>query len=93
MTLLEQPPSRSDAVTVRTGARLAVGDLIEVKNHFDGSWSAGFEVAEVLSGAGRVRYRIRRLSDGAVLPRLFVSVRGSAPLDGEPRWPASTSTG
>ena len=51
---------------------LSTGDLVQVQNRFDGSWCSGFEVAEVLSGVGRRRYRIRRVSDGAVLPTLFV---------------------
>ena len=40
---------------------------VEVRNSFDGSWSQGFEVAEV-TAAG---YRIRRSSDGSVLPGEF----------------------
>ena len=52
--------------------RLLPGDLVEVQNRFDGRWSRGFEVVDVLTGMGSRRYRIRRISDGAVLPRLFV---------------------
>lgn len=52
--------------------RLLPGDRVEVQNRFDGRWSRGFEVVDVLVGMGTRRYRIRRLSDGAVLPRLFV---------------------
>jgi hypothetical protein len=37
---------------------------VEVWNAFTGRWTVGFTVAEVVDGA----YRIRRLSDGAVLP-------------------------
>lgn len=63
-------------------ARLAPGERVEVQNRFDGSWSTGFEIAEVLGPQPRPHYRIRRLSDGAVLPRLFGdaevgSLRGS----------------
>lgn len=52
--------------------RLRPGDRVEVQNRFDGRWSRGFEVVDVLHGVGTRHYRIRRLSDGAVLPRLFV---------------------
>jgi hypothetical protein len=40
---------------------------VEVRNHYDGRWDEGFEVvAERPSGL-----RLRRLSDGAVLPVEF----------------------
>ncbi len=69
-------------------ARLAPGDPVEVQNRFDGSWSGGFEIAEVLGAPPYWTYRIRRLSDGDVLPRIFdhdsvaeskPSARGSRP--------------
>jgi hypothetical protein len=41
-----------------------VGDPIEVHTRFNDSWVPGFEVAEVMNDG----YRVRRLSDGAVLP-------------------------
>jgi hypothetical protein len=46
---------------------LAQGVSVEVRDHFLGSWSRGFEVAGVEDG----NYRIRRVSDGTVLPVLF----------------------
>jgi hypothetical protein len=52
--------------------RLLPGDRIEVQNRFDGGWARGFEVVDVLTGMGTRRYRIKRVSDGVVLPRLFV---------------------
>jgi len=39
-----------------------------VRTRFDGTWSPGFEVAEVVEPGG---YRIRRMADGVVLPSLF----------------------
>lgn len=39
-----------------------------MRTRFDGSWSAGFEVAEIVESGG---YRIRRVTDGEVLPTLF----------------------
>lgn len=47
--------------------RLHVGARVEVRIGFDQSWARGFEVAEDL-GDG---YRIRRRSDGSVLPAVF----------------------
>lgn len=39
---------------------------VEVRSWFDGSWCRGFEIAGVLDGGES--YRIRRVSDGVVLP-------------------------
>ena len=39
-----------------------------MRNHYDGTWVGGFEVPEA-SGAGG--YRLRRVSDGRVLPGEF----------------------
>ena len=44
--------------------RLVVGTAIEVHSLFEGSWSPGFEIAEVLP----VGYHVRRTHDRAVLP-------------------------
>jgi hypothetical protein len=44
---------------------LDVGDDVEVFSGYEHTWSTGFSVAEVLQGN---RYRIRRQSDGALLP-------------------------
>ena len=50
------------------------GTRVEVRSRFDERWTRGFEVAEVVSepDPDSVRYRIRRRSDGSVLPSLFV---------------------
>jgi hypothetical protein len=37
----------------------------------DKSWVGGFEVCEVVNDGGQFRYRLRRQSDGYVLPVLF----------------------
>ena len=39
---------------------------VEVRSRFDGSWCRGFEIVVVLDGGES--YRIRRVSDGVVLP-------------------------
>jgi hypothetical protein len=43
------------------------GTAIEVVNRFTEDWSAGFEVLEVVADG----YRIRRRSDGTVIPTTF----------------------
>jgi hypothetical protein len=42
-----------------------VGDDVEVFSGYERTWSGGFSVAEVLRGN---RFRLRRGSDGALLP-------------------------
>ena len=56
----------ADSVETKTSAP-RVGSRVEVKARFDGTWSKGFEVAEVEDKG----YRIRRMTDGSVLPSLF----------------------
>jgi hypothetical protein len=40
---------------------------IEVRNRLDGRWSRGFEIVTIEPDG----YRVRRMSDGRVLPALF----------------------
>jgi hypothetical protein len=47
--------------------RLLDGTPCEVLNQFERRWTRGFEVAESVGGG----YRLRRLSDGSVLPVVF----------------------
>jgi hypothetical protein len=47
---------------------LAVGTSVEVRGHFRGEWSRGFEVAEATHDG----YWVRRLSDRYVLPVEFL---------------------
>lgn len=46
---------------------LTVGTKVEVRTGFDGDWTNGFAVADQTEGG----YRIRRRSDGTVLPKVF----------------------
>lgn len=55
------------AIDVIVEEHLKPGAKVEVRSRFDGRWSRGFEVAEVLAHG----YRVRRLSDGALLPSEF----------------------
>lgn len=43
------------------------GTRVEVRRRFDDSFAKGFEIAEVLADG----FRVRRLSDGSVLPVAF----------------------
>ena len=57
-------------VQVSEGAlseQLARGTRVDVRSRFVGAWSRGFEVEEAVAQG----YRIRRVSDGAVLPDVF----------------------
>jgi hypothetical protein len=47
------------------------GTRVEVRSRFDRAWSRGFEVAELVPGEHGAQYRLRRRSDGSVLPALF----------------------
>src|ERR1700675_4618612 len=47
------------------------GTKVEVRSRFDQAWARGFEVAEEVSAGELSQYRVRRRSDGSVLPALF----------------------
>jgi hypothetical protein len=47
---------------------LVPGRHVEVRNRFTGAWSRGFELAESVDDG----YRVRRLSDGSILPTVFL---------------------
>lgn len=55
---------------------MKVGTRVEVRSQFDRSWASGFEISEIVGspegadGPG-ARYKVRRESDGMVLPREF----------------------
>lgn len=46
-------------------------DGVEVRCRFGDRWVGGFEVCEVIRFDDEIRYRLRRRSDGSVLPTLF----------------------
>ncbi len=46
---------------------LRAGDKVEVRRKFDAQWAKGFEVAETTADG----VRLRRLSDGEILPVEF----------------------
>ena len=48
------------------------GSRVEVRSRFDQHWAHGFEVGEVVEkGNDNASYRIRRRSDGYMLPASF----------------------
>ncbi len=53
------------------GSNLRPGDAVEVLNRFDGAWHRGFEIAAVERNPFGPSYRLRRCSDGSVLPTTF----------------------
>jgi hypothetical protein len=57
----------SKATSRATG--LAAGTAVDVRSRYVGAWSSGFEVAEPVKDG----YRVRRLSDGSVLPDVFTN--------------------
>lgn len=57
-----------DPMVGRTPSSISAGTRVDVRSRFVGSWSRGFEVAELVHDRG---YKVRRLSDGTVLPDLF----------------------
>ena len=49
-----------------------VGTPVEVRTRFERSWAHGYEVAEgVRPDGAEPRYRVRRTSDGEVVPASF----------------------
>ena len=56
----------TEGTTTASGPSLAAGTHVEVQSGLDDSWQGGFVVEEVTE----VGYRLRRESDGAVLPEL-----------------------
>jgi hypothetical protein len=59
-TLMERSPNPSSR-------NFLIGTAIEVRGHFRGEWSRGFEVAEETQDG----YWVRRMSDRYVLPLQF----------------------
>lgn len=62
-------PPEPEAPEEQPQRSLRVGSRVEVRNGFDGSWSAGFDVAALTDDG----YRIRRRSDGSILPVEFAA--------------------
>jgi len=47
------------------------GTHVEVRQRFDARWSRGFEIAEACDADGSQQYKLRRRSDGSILPVMF----------------------
>jgi hypothetical protein len=57
----------ADAVAVRPDG------VVEVRCRFGDRWVDGFEVCEMIADDERLQYRLRRRSDGSILPTLFAA--------------------
>jgi hypothetical protein len=57
--------TRHTIVWVRTGTR------VEVRTRFESSWTRGFEIADCDDSQGGPLYKVRRRSDGSILPVTF----------------------
>jgi len=64
MTLVAKSCVTYDEV-VRTGTR------VEVRTRFESSWTRGFEIADCSDEHGRPVYKVRRRTDGSILPVAF----------------------
>jgi hypothetical protein len=58
-------------VELALGIRATTSTHVEVRSRFDGSWVPGYEVAEVREVDAVRLFRLRRCSDGLVLPTHF----------------------
>ena len=71
-----------------TRSPIELGTSVEVRARFDGRWCAGFEVADrIEADSAPVTYRLRRTSDGSVLPALFTGddiIAAPRPTTGPP---------
>jgi len=47
------------------------GTHVEVRARFESRWSRGFEVADCQDAEGKRVYKVRRRSDGSILPVMF----------------------
>jgi hypothetical protein len=47
------------------------GTRVEVRSRFESRWTRGFEVADCDDANGVRVYKVRRRSDGSILPVLF----------------------
>lgn len=56
-----------DAISLGFTDPIELGASVEVRRRFDHAWARGFEVASAVDDG----YRLRRRSDGAVLPVSF----------------------
>ncbi|MDQ1379287.1 MAG: hypothetical protein QOJ71_6 [Actinomycetota bacterium] len=65
-------PAPAQTAEPTPAARLTAKDAaVEVRGRIGGRWVEGFEICEVMSTPAGPRYRLRRRTDGVVLPELF----------------------
>jgi hypothetical protein len=65
-------PVDSRDVRPTPSRHLTPGAPVSVRSSFEGAWCSGYQIAEVVKdGDGVAGFRLRRMSDGAVLPPVF----------------------
>ncbi len=67
ITTTDTPRTEASTVDLPSAPLFPVGTRVEVRRRFDQHWAKGFEVAD----HGDDGYRLKRLSDGEVLPVPF----------------------
>jgi hypothetical protein len=65
------PAPPPDAESAAPARRTAKDAAVEVRGRIGDRWVDGFEICEVMSTPAGPRYRLRRRTDGVVLPELF----------------------
>ena len=70
-------PRSQDPGLLEGAEAVEAGTRVEVRSRFDQRWARGFEIVEVTPSG----YRIRRMSDGMILPVEF----GEQDVRGEKR--------
>ncbi len=63
--------ARVALVSGRTMKRVRPGTRVEVRSRFESKWSRGFEIADCDEHGDQARYKVRRRSDGSILPVTF----------------------
>jgi hypothetical protein len=88
----ERAESDACADAESNGCATRPSDHVEVQCRIEGQWIDGFEVFEIIQEGGFRRYRLRRLSDGVVMPVQYAArdVRRKPNTDG-PRYLRSRS--
>lgn len=80
-----EPTDDMIALTAAERGKNGRNAAVEVRCRFGDRWVDGFEVADLVDDGESFRYRLRRQSDGSVLPTLFdacnVRRAGGPPLD------------
>lgn len=67
-------------------------DEVEVRDRHTGSWVGGFELHDTESTGNETRFRVRRCSDGALLPGWFSGMEIRPPQSPRDELPEVTAS-